>query len=107
MLPISKCCLSQNFQLSTFAIVGFQFGLYHVVVPLNFLRGISLASLFAIISSLLQYSIIAFIATTVRFECVGRYQGNFFLSEACSIAVPFGVTAECDRGNIAIMQKLL
>ena len=29
------------------AIVGFQFGLYHVVAPLSFLRIISLASLFA------------------------------------------------------------
>ena len=31
-------------QLSRVAIVGFQFGLYHVVVPLSFLRSISLAS---------------------------------------------------------------
>ena len=29
------------------AIVGFQFGLYHIVVPLSFLRGISLTSLFS------------------------------------------------------------
>ena len=34
-------------QLSTVAILGFQFGLYHVVAPLSFLRSISLASLFA------------------------------------------------------------
>ena len=32
--------------LSTVAIIGFQFGLYHVVAPLSFLRSISLASLF-------------------------------------------------------------
>ena len=32
------------------AIVGFQFGLYHVVVPLSFLFSINLASLFAILS---------------------------------------------------------
>ena len=32
--------------LSTVAVLGFQFGLYHVVVPLSFLRSISLASLF-------------------------------------------------------------
>ena len=31
-------------QLSTVAIVGFQFGLYHVIAPLSFLRSISLAS---------------------------------------------------------------
>ena len=37
-------------QLSTVAILGFQFGLYHVVAPLSFLRSISFASL---ISSLL------------------------------------------------------
>ena len=36
-------------QLSTVAIVGFQFGLYHVVVVVV-LRSISLASLFAIFS---------------------------------------------------------
>ena len=35
-------------QLSTVAILGFQFGLYHVVVPLSFLRSINLASLFMI-----------------------------------------------------------
>ena len=35
-------------QLSTVAILGFQFGLYHVAAPLSFLRSISLASLFAI-----------------------------------------------------------
>ena len=29
------------------AVLGFQFGLYHVVVPLSFLRSISLASLFS------------------------------------------------------------
>ena len=29
------------------SILGFQFGLYHVVVPLSFLRSISLASLFS------------------------------------------------------------
>ena len=34
-------------QLSTVAILGFQFELYHVVVPLIFLRSISLASLFS------------------------------------------------------------
>ena len=33
-------------QLSTVAILGFQFGLYHAVAPLSFLRSISLASLF-------------------------------------------------------------
>ena len=33
-------------QLSTVAILGFQFGLYHVVVPLSFLRIISLVSCF-------------------------------------------------------------
>ena len=32
-------------QLSTVAVLGFQFGLYHDVVPLSFLRCISLASL--------------------------------------------------------------
>ena len=32
-------------ELSAIAIVGFQFGLYHVVAPLSFLRIISLASL--------------------------------------------------------------
>ena len=37
-------------QLSTVAILGFQFGLYHVTAPLSFLRSISLASLFAILS---------------------------------------------------------
>ena len=36
-------------QLSTVAILGFQFGLYHVVAPLSFLRSISLASLFTIV----------------------------------------------------------
>ena len=36
-------------QLSTVAIVGFQFGLYHVVAPLSFSRSISLA-LFVILS---------------------------------------------------------
>ena len=49
MLPVNagsvKDLISQK-QLSTVAIVGFQFGLYHVVVPLSFLRSISLASLF-------------------------------------------------------------
>ena len=35
-------------QLSTVAIFGFQFGLYHVVASLSFLRSIGLASLFAI-----------------------------------------------------------
>ena len=33
-------------QLSTVTILGFQFELYHVVVPLSFLRSISLASFF-------------------------------------------------------------
>ena len=37
-------------QLSTVAILGFQFGLYYVVVPLSFLRSISLASLFTSLS---------------------------------------------------------
>ena len=37
-------------QLSTVAILGFQFKLYDVVVPLSFLRSISLASLFAILA---------------------------------------------------------
>ena len=32
-------------QLSTVAVLGFQFGFYRVVVPLSFLRSISLASL--------------------------------------------------------------
>ena len=32
------------------AILGFQFGLYYVVAPLSFVRSISLASLFAILS---------------------------------------------------------
>ena len=49
MLPVNagsvKDLISQK-QLSTVAIVGFQFGLYHVVSPLSFLRCISLASLF-------------------------------------------------------------
>ena len=39
-------------QLSMVAIVGFQFGLYHVVASLSFLRSISLASLFAILNFL-------------------------------------------------------
>ena len=39
---------SQQLQLQLLAIVGFQFGLYHVIAPLSFLRSISLASLFAI-----------------------------------------------------------
>ena len=39
-------------QLFTVAIVGFQFGLYHVAVPLSFLRSISHASLLSIISML-------------------------------------------------------
>ena len=34
-------------QLSTVAILGFQFELYHVVAPLTFLRSISLALLFS------------------------------------------------------------
>ena len=34
-------------QLPTVAIHGFQFGLYHVVVPLSFLRSINLASFFS------------------------------------------------------------
>ena len=33
-------------QLSTVAILDFQFGLYHVIAPLSFLLGISLVSLF-------------------------------------------------------------
>ena len=37
-------------QLSTVPILGFQFGLYHAVAPLSFLRSISLALLFAILS---------------------------------------------------------
>ena len=37
-------------QLSTVAILGFQFGLYHVAVPLSFLRSISHASFLSIIS---------------------------------------------------------
>ena len=37
-------------QLSTVAILGFQFRLYHVVAPLSFLRSISLASLFAVLT---------------------------------------------------------
>ena len=37
-------------QLSTAAIIGFQFGLYHVVAPLSFLRSISLASVFTSLS---------------------------------------------------------
>ena len=37
-------------QLSTVAILGFQFGLYHAVVPLSFRRSISLASLFTSLS---------------------------------------------------------
>ena len=41
-------------QLSTVAIVGFQFGLYHVVAPLSFKRSISLASLFVMRDSLLS-----------------------------------------------------
>ena len=38
--------LTRSKQLSTVAILGFQFGLYHVIAPLSFLRSISLASLF-------------------------------------------------------------
>ena len=37
---------SQELQLWKIAILGFQYGLYHVVSPLGFLRRISLASLF-------------------------------------------------------------
>ena len=37
-------------QLFTVAILGFQFGLYHVVAPLRFLRSISLAPFFSILS---------------------------------------------------------
>ena len=37
-------------QLSTVAILGSQFELYHFVVPLSFLRSISLASLFSCLS---------------------------------------------------------
>ena len=40
-------------RLSTVAVVGFQFGLYHVVAPLSFSRSISLA-LFGILT---KYSI--------------------------------------------------
>ena len=39
-------------QLSKIAILGFQFGLYHGVIPLSFLRSISLVSLFAIFSGI-------------------------------------------------------
>ena len=38
--------------MSTVAILGFQSGLYHVVAPLSFLRSISPATLFAILSIL-------------------------------------------------------
>ena len=38
--------MPEQHMLSTVAILGFQFGLYQVVVPLNFLRSIRLASLF-------------------------------------------------------------
>ena len=37
-------------ELSTVAILGFQFGLYHVVAPLSFRRSICLASLVAIVT---------------------------------------------------------
>ena len=36
-------------QLSTVAILGFQFRLYRAIAPLSFLCSISLASLFAIL----------------------------------------------------------
>ena len=37
-------------ELSTVAVLGFQFGLYHDVVPLSLLRSISLASLVSSLS---------------------------------------------------------
>ena len=49
-LLATPCCgrdPTRSKQLSTVVILGFQFGLYHVVVLLSFLRSISLASLFA------------------------------------------------------------
>ena len=46
-LKANNCNRGQLFrQLSAVAIVGLQFGLYHGVAPLSFLRSISLASLF-------------------------------------------------------------
>ena len=44
------------------AIFGFQFGLYHVVVPLSFLRSISLALLFANVLESVKSSTGAFFA---------------------------------------------
>ena len=38
--------LTRSKHMSTVAIIGFQFGLYQVVIPWSFLRSISLASLF-------------------------------------------------------------
>ena len=43
-------------QLSTVAILGFQFELYHVVVPLSFLRSVSLTWLFTSLFSILSWS---------------------------------------------------
>ena len=45
--PATSCSRdsTRSKQLPTVAILGFQFGLYHVVAPLRFLRSISLASL--------------------------------------------------------------
>ena len=44
--------------LAVVQIVGFQFGLYHVVASLSFSRSISLASLFAIPRTLALYSLL-------------------------------------------------
>ena len=51
MLPINAGSVKDLTAMAiAVAIVGFQFGLYHVVAPLSFSRSISLASLFAILS---------------------------------------------------------
>ena len=51
--PYAVCTLNEKFVFETavhVAILSFQFELYHVVAPLSFLRSISLAFLFAILS---------------------------------------------------------
>ena len=70
-------------QLSTVAILGFQFGLYHVVAPLTFLRSISLALLFS--SSLRNEFLFAtlndrwlIICVLIQIDCCIKTQSSFF-----------------------------
>ena len=68
-------------QLSTVAILGFQFGLYRVVAPLSFLRSINLASLFTSLSIFGWSDILRIL----------RKQAAFLFAVLCTImfTVPF------------------